>query len=63
MLTIELDGGGRGGAPLAGPLGALLVVRGAGDQAGQLGRAGVQQDAGVGVAFEDRQVGFAEVAG
>jgi hypothetical protein len=65
MITVELDGGcgGGGSPPLTSPLGSLLLVRRGADQEGQLGGADGQQGTGVGIGFQDRQIGFAQIAG
>ena len=48
--------------PLAGAFGVLVVAGGLGDQSSQPGQASPGQGSGVGVAFQDGQVGGAEVA-
>ena len=53
----------RGGGPLRGPRLALVAAGRGADQRGQLGRPGGQQRAGVGLAFQHRQVGLAHLAG
>jgi len=63
VAAIEFDGGGRGGAPLTGPLLALLLVRGGGDQGRELGFAGRQQRPRAAVVFQHGQVGLAQIPG
>jgi len=62
VVGVQLEGGAGGAEPLVGPGRALLAVGGLGDHPGQPGTAGGQQRVGVGVAFQHRQVGLAELA-
>ena len=62
VVGVQLECGAGGAEPLVGPGRALLAVGGLGDHPGQPGTAGGQQRVGVGVAFQHRQVGLAELA-
>jgi hypothetical protein len=63
-VVIVEPGGGHGcSTPLAGPFLSLLIAGRGGDQPGELRRAGRDQGARIGEAFQHRQVGFAQVTG
>jgi hypothetical protein len=62
VVGVQLECGAGGAEPLVGPGRALLAVGGLDDHPGQPGTAGGQQRVGVGVAFQHRQVGVAELA-
>ncbi len=63
VIAVQLKSRRRGRLPFPGPRRALLLVRRRGDQPGELGRAGGRQLAGIGVAFQHRHVGRAQVTG
>jgi hypothetical protein len=63
VAVVQLQRSPGGVQPLAGAVGALVAMRRLGDHRGQLGLPGPGQGARVGVAFQDGQVGGAQVAG
>jgi hypothetical protein len=61
VVGVQLQRGAGGAKPLLGPGGALLAVGGLGDYLVQASSPGSDQPVGIGIAFQDRQVGVAGV--